>query len=549
MASIGQIVARELTSQKLRRALLAGLSFAEDGSVLEFAVAELKRSILESCSAGRVLDALPEAAEMPELVEVCLLDAEEPRLPTRTEALANEAHLSCPHCRKPLELEVHWAHGSSPRQERYAYCAVLLDSGQISFLQALSLGESLIRTCTHERILLTSDGIPSAYLRVLECSWTLVQVGNWPLLKLDQNSTRTATLYGLLALGLHDYTKVLVLELGSVVRGNLDSLFAAACPAGSWSTKGPGCGTLPLLLEPCPDALRDIKAASSSEDALRRTFLSETWTKLPELIRLSHECTTMPAGIVVVLGSKCGWELSQKMLMEPEWVQEQKGSRGLIARLLRAAEQRHGLENERETVLDTLRKVTQYRCACSRYDLVAGGMDVYHKRWCCRYCSATRKALNERDVLELREFLGASFLPGEQRWFWKDWHTEQDWIEFRPRFTFLSSRGSGAWRRASEAPLQFELHLLEGRDEWRLTMEFCPGERGERLWEMRETRRAVSGPLGFVEQHKGPQEKWSHLLAMAPQPGYEIALPRALQIEPRSHSLSDAIGAKPSVQR
>eukprot|EP00435_Cladocopium_sp_Y103_P054929 s38_g18.t1 len=147
---------------------------------------------------------------------------------------------NCPCCRRPLEialtnLKQEWI--SRPSSQRYCFATALWGANAGYALGALVLGQRLKELSPEiERVIIHTDDVPSNYLEAFE------KDGLWQLRRVDYIDG-VADLYvskgnifdgvftKLQAWTLHDFTKVLLLDLDIIPLKPMDDLFNLRCPA------------------------------------------------------------------------------------------------------------------------------------------------------------------------------------------------------------------------------------------------------------------------------------------------------------------------------
>jgi len=466
-----ELVAKDLRRQIVAQFLAAGLPEVEGESPATASVAPRDPP---SLVVG------PEQSG-PVCVSITLQDPAEDPLPTKVSEVhvdeneQSEVQLGCPHCRRPLEVMIRSAaaadigpavgpvpselamvvEGSataSAHQERHAYCAVLSSGSKPEFLQALALGRSVVSSgCVKERVLLHSLEVPSPYLEVLTLFWTLQPLRSWPrfLSRMTSGSWKLGVAPRLLALELTQYSKVLVLELGCIVRGSLDILFDLECPAALlrpcqrrpwyanpssfWGEEG-GRDNVPtlaaatqsgscrldmsmLLLQPSAQALNRMmnEVGNDSlawpprglytegrpyfhlEDYLLRfysAFFRGSWTEIPEElapVRISDESLPLPRDEPHCVHFRTGWDSLERSIHELRKAKDPL-----------CTQAQHVLHDEGGApaflagvlqsaecgvrLLDVIGKVDRKRCGeCGIYD-AEGTSDPIDHRWRCRFC-------------------------------------------------------------------------------------------------------------------------------------------------------------------
>ena len=148
----------------------------------------------------------------------------------------------CPCCRRPLEIRCIESQGSWQKQyerggtrKEYAYVAVLWGSKHGFVLGALALAACLRRSgTTNDLVLLHTDDIPQSSLDLLGKVWKLNLV---EFVIADQRLFGGADMRfegvftKLHALKLIEYTKVILVDLDTIVLSNIDELFELPAPA------------------------------------------------------------------------------------------------------------------------------------------------------------------------------------------------------------------------------------------------------------------------------------------------------------------------------
>ncbi|CAK9005164.1 unnamed protein product [Durusdinium trenchii] len=162
--------------------------------------------------------------------------------------LNSEVSTSCVHCRLPLKLEVSAelmngqptempaVHANGVSEGHFAYATLLYGHGVEYFLGALVLGWSLQnKGCQEERLLLHTKDVPESFLDALQQYWKLQEVdylhGDKSMYKNHEGSRFQDVFTKLQALSCTEYSKVLMMDLDMLVRGNLDELFHLRAPA------------------------------------------------------------------------------------------------------------------------------------------------------------------------------------------------------------------------------------------------------------------------------------------------------------------------------
>eukprot|EP00928_Gymnodinium_smaydae_P042363 TRINITY_DN28539_c0_g1_i1.p1 TRINITY_DN28539_c0_g1~~TRINITY_DN28539_c0_g1_i1.p1 ORF type:complete len:631 (-),score=52.82 TRINITY_DN28539_c0_g1_i1:111-1973(-) len=156
----------------------------------------------------------------------------------------------CPCCRRPVDITLNVSDTceSQPgetlpfrvkfwRAPKFAYVAALWGDQPGFVLGALVLGHALQRTSAagHDRVLLHTSLVPKGVLQKLQSVWRLRQVSYVDACERCFLGGKTGRFEGVFtklhALGLTEYTKVLVLDLDLAVRKCLDHLFELDAPA------------------------------------------------------------------------------------------------------------------------------------------------------------------------------------------------------------------------------------------------------------------------------------------------------------------------------
>lgn len=157
----------------------------------------------------------------------------------------NKDLLSCVHCFRPLTVEVSCcaacqepsaSEEPSEVPERCAYATLLYGSKVEYILGALVTGWSLETSGSRmDRLLLHTDDVATEFLELLSHYWTFKRVdylqGSPNLYKNWQSSRFKAVFTKLQALSCTEYSKVLMLDLDLLIRGNIDELFQLRAPA------------------------------------------------------------------------------------------------------------------------------------------------------------------------------------------------------------------------------------------------------------------------------------------------------------------------------
>ena len=568
-----------LSAEKFKEALQA--NSARGCKDLEVAVQHLRQEI-----ASAFLEALSEEiegtdgdgqedleTEAPEeeaaapTYHVCLSCVDMDRVPLKTrqanfdfqKTVKCQAKLTCTQCRRPLEIDLGWQDlRPKPRtQERRAYAAVLKDSKETSFLQALILGLSLWKQCgVEERVLIHSPAVPEAYLEVLKRHWYL-EASSWSWSEVyhregNHRSTQEECLTMLRVLDLK-YDKVLALQLGSVVISNLDDIFEVNAPAfvaisksedtRAWQGQKSGMTRWPLLLlQPSREALRRIgvetahpwrtawrtaayrsrRGVGRSEDEIFdyltsffRCFSKNDFQELPSEV-VCQEATWTSEARIVFCDAERPWLALKKPGSDP--------FEGVV---------RSGLADDTDFLDEVsmsfamLERVNEHRCVAARCSLAdaTGRKDECDGRWRCRFCREQLLLqgakdfqiplpLPQHEAQELREKLGQFFITGRQRFSWVLWHEQQPseitgWLELRPaNIAWHSQYGVGAWHLWTDQRHGHQLviflqqredqgHRSFVREELRYTMEYRDGSNPPIFEEQYDTRKILR-PLGFT---------------------------------------------------
>jgi len=150
----------------------------------------------------------------------------------------------CPCCKRPIDISVCADHTytweierslTPPRTPRYAYAASLWGASPGYVLGALVLGQAIRRRGSkHDLVLMHTDELPASSRRLLSQVWSLKPV---QYITADANLFHTmgtrfdGVFTKLHALGLVEYTKVLMLDLDLAILQNVDELFELPAPA------------------------------------------------------------------------------------------------------------------------------------------------------------------------------------------------------------------------------------------------------------------------------------------------------------------------------
>jgi len=385
-------------------------------------------------------------------VETALQDPAENPLPTRIAEVQVEcsswsvAQLGCPHCRRPLEIDMslenpagmHLAGGLCQAGSSSAYCTFLGDGSTLGFLQALALGQSLKATgSSKDRVLILGETVPRPYKEVLAHVWTLHPLQTWP--KLPGVVLAMQKAQRLLCLGLTEYAKVLWLDLGLIVCRNVDETFELECPAAAFnesvhrnsghnefgsnrpdgSAVGPSANqrrveTSLMLFMPSAQAfsrmLAEIGGPESVvwpprgsegnaqfvmvEEYIQRfytVFFSGKWTEIPQefipqRVTEDGDGTLDGAHHCLQIG-RSAWEMLDRRLRDPR-LRGAYSEVSLLMRHLQSVEEgrRHGSATPVKALEHILSSVEKRRCdTCAAYD-GRGTQDPIDNRWRCRYC-------------------------------------------------------------------------------------------------------------------------------------------------------------------
>jgi len=540
---------RSLTAEKLKEALQADAASHKrcKTKVLDVAVQLLHQEITsafsealgashEPCANG--LEIKEEDASTYHLCLSCV-DMDQVPLQTRQahvdfqKNVKCRANLTCTQCRRPLEIDLHWQELHRPikalAQVRKAYCAVLKDSKESSFLQALSLGMGLDKHCgVKERVLIHGPAVPAAFLEVLRPYWYLEPSrGSW-LEVLNRNIIQDERLTMLRALSLK-YDKVLVLQLGIVVNSDLDDIFNVTGSA-FVASQGRSRPTWPLmLLEPSNQALRRISMETAhpwqypSFPPRRGAEQDDISTYLASFFRSfsKSDLQQLPSEFC----SEAEGDARTFFCTDNAWSRQKPGPlQGLRASLPSYAE-------VVASNFEMMAKVSQQRCVTCSFSDAMGKKDECDGRWRCRFCREHlllqgakdldfQLPLPDYEARDLRAKLKQFFLTGRQRWFWIAGKWQRGWLEFRPANVVWHSRhGVGTWHMWTDASgtTQLAVHLqhaleesgpqpyqnrqmsnLPNRDlpkeEWRYTLVSSGGS----MPIFEETNRKVFRALGFA---------------------------------------------------
>lgn len=562
---------KSLSAEKFKEALQA--NSARGCKDLEVAVQHLRQEIASAfCEAlseqiegtdgdGQedVETEAPEEAVAP-TYHVCLSCVDMDRVPLKTRQANFDfqktvkclAKLTCTQCRRPLEIDLGWQDlRLKPRtQERRAYAAVLKDSKETSFLQALILGLSLSKQCgVEDRILIHSPAVPEAYLEVLKRHWYL-EASNWSWSEVyhregNHRSTQEECLTMLRVLDLK-YDKVLALQLGSVVISNLDDIFEVNAPAfvaisksedtRAWQGQKSGMTRWPLLLlEPSREALRRIgvetahpwrtaayRSRRGSEDEIFdyltgffRSFSKNDFQELPSEV-VCQEVTWTSEARIVFCDAERPWLALKKPGSDP--------FEGVV---------RSGLADDTDFLDEVsmsfamLERVNEHRCVAAGCGLAdaTGRKDECDGRWRCRFCREQLLLqgakdfqiplpLPQHEARELREKLGQFFITGRQRFSWVLWQNPSEitgWLELRPaNIAWHSQYGVGAWQLWTDQRHGHQLVIFLRQQQWddqsrrsavreelRYTMVYRDGSDPPIFEEQYDTRKILR-PLGFT---------------------------------------------------
>lgn len=531
MPGLTDVVEAVVTEETLR-AILAQRPNRQHGPVrlkpLAYAVEELKTRLREefvaqSCEMDAPVSEAPrapyEGLKWPLSVALQFRDNHVDALPSRRAQVMLDAsptlsHLTCLHCRRPVEVSaqlVRCPTQDPPTGDRHAYLSVLPDGGQFSFLQALLLGRSLTECgCCKERLLLHSPEVPEMYLSALAEYWSLKTIRDWtrvtnwsPRGKAGKAAVR------LIGLQQTQFDKVLLLELGCVAQHNLDELFELACPAGRQRDGEGTLDTTILLLKPSVDAFRRMAEEVGSEMAVwprRGTFslsLEDYLLKFYNVFFGGRWCE-IPSDFAGVTSPKqriwCWLEQNSTMLLSGEDVEPPEGA-AVLSSILAAPGLFHLLST-----------VQRDRCAdCDGYD-EAGIQDPVDDVWRCHWCWEAKLMEDERQeevvqplsvsgMEQLSKDLGPFFLhqAGRQRWTW-----ESGWIEFRQGGVLWTKNfGIGSWNVAtSHSNPSLVVHLATFDSEVRHWLRMSGDVGGEGL---DECWREIFRPLGFKRQAMGQE--------------------------------------------
>lgn len=589
-ACLREILLQTHIGGQLARQVVLPNEFPDGSSPLEKTARELRQRIVAEFLAKANIEDLVEVSSIstPECsgirapakpatlasVETALQDPGEDPLPTRISEVQVEcskwsvAQLGCPHCRRPLvvdlslenQTEMHLA-GEPCQPGRSAYCTFLSDGSTLSFLQALTLGQSL-KACgsSKDRVLMHSETVPRPYKDILALVWTLHALQTWPRLPSAVPTTQKAQ--RLLGLGLTEYSKVLWLDLGLLACRNMDELFELECPAAAFSesayrssghgdsraegsTFGPSATHRRLelslmLFTPSAQAFSRMLAEVGSdsvvwpprgsegsgqcyvEEYVQRfytVFYDGKWTEIPREF-LPHRATEDGDGPLD--GTHCclqifrsGWDVLDRRLRDPR-VRGAYSELALLMSHLQSVEEtrRHGSSTPVKALEQILASVERRRCdTCTAYDS-RGTQDPIDNRWRCRYCweamlldaflvDRCAMPLPQADVDELKEDLQECFVgPGRQRYSWASDGAPVGWIEFRPRGVLWTQDGVGAWawEKAGEESDNRRLHIhlrRRDRNEVRHTLLLLKGPSEGGHVELEEVKREFLKPLGF----------------------------------------------------
>lgn len=542
---------RSLTAEKLKEALQADADSHKrcKTKVLDVAVQLLHQEIISAFS--EALEGLEDPDEPcanglgieedASTYHLCLSCVDMDQVPLQTRQahvdfqknVKCRANLTCTQCRRPLEIDLHWQELhrpiKAPAQVRKAYCAVLKDSKESSFLQALSLGMGLDQHCgVKERVLIHGPAVPAAFLEVLRLYWYLEPSrGSW-LEVLNRNIIQDERLTMLRALSQTKYDKVLVLQLGIVVNSDLDDVFDVAGSA-FVASQGRSRPTWPLmLLEPSNQALRRISMETAhpwqypsfpprqgAEQDEISTYLASFFRSFSkrDLQRLPSDfCSEALEG-----------DARTFFCTENAWSRQKPGPpQGLNASLPSYSE-------VLASNFEMMAKVSQQRCVTCGFSDAMGKKDECDGRWRCRFCREHlllqgakdldfQLPLPDNEVRDLRAKLKKLFLTGRQRWSWIAGKWQRGWLEFRPANVVWHSRhGVGTWHMWTDASgtTQLAVHLQHAleesgpqpyrqmpqmenwnlpKEEWRYTLACSGGS----MPIFEETNRKVFRALGFA---------------------------------------------------
>lgn len=545
---------RSLTAQKLREALQADAASHKrcKTKVLDVAVQLLHQEITSAFSEAlqRMEEDGEPCANGFEIKEedastyhLCLSCVDMDRVPLQTRQahvdfqknVKCRANLTCTQCRRPLEIDLHWQELHRPMkapmaQVRKAYCAVLKDSKESSFLQALSLGMGLDKHCgVKERVLIHGPAVPAAFLQALRPYWYLESSrGSW-LEVLNRNISQDERLTMLRALSLK-YDKVLVLQLGIVVNSDLDDVFDVSGSAFMEKTQGRSSPTWPLmLLEPSTQALRRISMETAhpgqypSFPRRRGAEQGDISTYLTSFFRSFSRSDLQQLPNDFCSEALQGDARTFFCAAENAWSRHKPGPlQGLLYASLPESYAEVLAAN-----LDMMARVNQQRCVTCNFSDAMGKKDECDGRWRCRFCREHlllqgakdldfQLPLPDHEVRELRAKLKQFFLTGRQRWSWIAGRFHRGWLEFRPANVVWHSRhGVGTWHMWTDASgtTQLAVHLQhaleesgpqpyqnrqiqnrELREEWRYTLVYSGGS----MPVFEETNRKVFRALGFA---------------------------------------------------
>lgn len=231
-----------LTAETLQKALFRSLKLGRFDSAIEELVSELSGWSANEALSLQLRDPVSNLGTRPMLAAL----PEVPGVPANSQAFT-----TCVHCRLPLKFQVTAEVGSKATQvngqdnstaspetngKGFAYATLLYGKGVEYFLGALVLGWSLqANGCQEARLLLYTEDVPEVFLDALQIYWTLHKVEylhGHRSLYLDKDKSRFQAVFTKIqVLSCTDYSKVLMMDLDMLVRGNLDELFQLRAPA------------------------------------------------------------------------------------------------------------------------------------------------------------------------------------------------------------------------------------------------------------------------------------------------------------------------------